>query len=110
MKTKTLYPALVLGACLLPSAVFAGQAIPDLELARANGCYSCHAAAEKVVGPAFNDVAAKYASDKDAVAGLTQSIKNGSRSKWGRIPMPAHPGLSNEDLKALSTWVMSHKP
>lgn len=106
----TFYPALVLGAALIHSGAHAAQAIPDLELARANGCYSCHSVTEKVVGPAFNDIASKYAADKDAAAGLAQSIKNGSRSKWGRIPMPAHPGLSNEELKTLSTWVMSHKP
>jgi cytochrome c len=55
-------------------------------------------------------VAAKYASDPDAVVTLTQSIKNGSRGKWGRMPMPAHATLTKEDLTALATWVLTHKP
>ena len=80
------------------------------ELAKANGCYSCHAAFEKIVGPAFRDVAAKYKDDKDAVASLAQSIQYGSKGKWGRIPMPAHAALSSSDLKALAGWVMATQP
>ena len=77
------------------------------ELAKANGCYSCHSAAEKIVGPSFKDIAAKYKDDKDAVASLVQSIQYGSKGKWGRIPMPAHASLSGGDLKALAGWVMA---
>ena len=77
------------------------------ELVKASGCYSCHAAAEKIVGPAFKDIAAKYKDDKDAVASLAQSIQYGSKGKWGRIPMPAHASLSGSDLKALASWVLA---
>ena len=77
------------------------------ELVKASSCYSCHSAAEKIVGPAFKDVAAKYKDDKDAVASLAQSIQYGSKGKWGRIPMPPHATLSSGDLKALASWVMA---
>jgi cytochrome c len=80
------------------------------DLVKASGCLSCHSVAEKIVGPAFKDVVAKYASDPDAVSTLTQSIKNGSRGKWGRIPMPPHSSISSEDLTTLAAWVMSNKP
>lgn len=80
------------------------------ELAKASGCYSCHAAAEKVVGPAFSAIAAKYKDDKDAVASLSQSIQYGSKGKWGRIPMPPHASLAAADLKTLATWVLATKP
>ncbi|WP_101049267.1 c-type cytochrome [Macromonas nakdongensis] len=79
------------------------------ELAKANGCYSCHAKDEKVVGPAFKAIAAKYAGDSGATATLVQSIQNGSKGKWGRIPMPAHSSMSGEDLKTLAQWVLSQK-
>jgi len=78
-----------------------------VELAKANGCYSCHAAAEKIVGPSFKDIAAKYKDDKDAAALLAHSIQYGSKGKWGRIPMPPHAALSSGDLKALASWVMA---
>ena len=80
------------------------------DLAKESGCYSCHANGEKVVGPAFAAIADKYKDDKDAAASLAQSIQNGSRGKWGRVPMPGHPSLSPTDLKALSQWVLTVKP
>lgn len=96
------------------AAVAAAHASTDLnaaaEIAKNNGCYSCHAAAEKIVGPAFSSVAEKYAGDKDATATLAQSIQMGSKGKWGRAAMPAHSSLSAQDLKLLAGWVLSTKP
>ncbi|MBS0467410.1 MAG: c-type cytochrome, partial [Proteobacteria bacterium] len=80
------------------------------ELAKSNGCYSCHSVAEKIVGPAFSSVAEKYAGDSDAVATLAQSIQMGSKGKWGRAAMPAHSSLSAQDLKLLAGWILSTKP
>ena len=60
--------------------------------------------------PAFATIADKYKDDKDAAASLAQSIQNGSKGKWGRIPMPAHPSLSSGDLKTLAAWVLTVKP
>jgi cytochrome c len=105
----TLGAALISAHCMAQTAP-ANNLAGAAELAKANGCYSCHAAAEKIVGPAFRDVAAKYKDDKDAVASLAQSIQYGSKGKWGRIPMPAHAALSGSDLKALAGWVLATQP
>ncbi|MDD2546028.1 MAG: c-type cytochrome [Burkholderiaceae bacterium] len=95
-------------------AAAAAHAAPDLaaavEIAKGTGCYSCHAAAEKIVGPSFAAIAEKYAGDKEAVASLAQSIQMGSKGKWGRAAMPAHSSLSAQDLKLLARWVLSTKP
>ena len=80
-----------------------------VELAKSAGCYSCHANAEKIVGPAFAKVAEKYAGQKDAAADLALSIQNGSSGKWGRIPMPGHPSLAAADVKRLAEWVLTVK-
>ena len=101
------FMTLLLGAAAVAHATDLAGAV---ELAKANGCYSCHANAEKVVGPAFAAIAEKYAGDKDAAASLAQSIQNGSKGRWGRIPMPAHPSLAAGDLKTLSAWVLTVKP
>ena len=99
--------ALLLSASL-PCAF--AQADKDMkELLQASGCMSCHAIDEKVVGPAFQAIAAKYAGQSDAVDSLVQSIRNGSKGKWGRMPMPPHSSLSGDDLKKLSTWVLAQK-
>lgn len=109
---RFLLTILTLGAALLSANCMAQTGnVNDLaaaaEMAKANGCYSCHAAAEKIVGPSFKDIAAKYKEDKDAVASLAQSIQYGSKGKWGRIPMPPHAALSGSDLKALGGWVLA---
>ena len=80
------------------------------DLAKATGCYSCHSAKEKIVGPAFSTIAEKYAGDKDAVSTLSQSIQMGSTGKWGRVAMPAHASLKAPDLKLLASWVLASKP
>lgn len=88
-------------------ALTAGELAAAAELVKANGCLSCHAMAEKVVGPAYAKVAAKYQDDQDAVASLAQSIRYGSQGKWGRIPMPAQASLSTQDLNLVARWVLS---
>lgn len=107
MKYKFLLTSLLVVASV--SNVYADDAEDVKELVQASGCLSCHAIDEKIVGPAFKDVVAKYSSDPDAVATISQSIKNGSRGKWGRMAMPSHSSLSSEELKTLATWVMSTK-
>ncbi len=96
---------------LAGSMLWSGAQAKDMsEAAKANGCYSCHANAEKVVGPAFATIAEKYQGDKDAAATLAQSIQHGSRGKFGRVPMPPHSSLAPEELKALAEWVLTVRP
>jgi len=102
--TLSLLIALGIGLSL-PALASDGDA-----LLQANGCLSCHAKAEKIVGPAYLSVADKYRGDKDAVASLTQSIQYGSKGKWGRVPMPAHPNMNPEDIKTLARHVLAMKP
>ena len=102
--TTALRVVLVLSAGLLTVQTHANEA-----LANKSGCLGCHAVATKLVGPAYKDVAAKYAGQADAQTMLMQSIRNGSVGKWGELPMPAHPKISDADLKKLAAWVLSAK-
>ena len=78
----------------------------NAELAKKNNCLACHAADKKIVGPAYQDVAKKYAGQADAEATLVKSIKTGGSGKWGPIPMPPQAQLSDADAKALAVWVL----
>nr|WP_237707248.1 c-type cytochrome [Acidovorax sp. NO-1] len=80
-----------------------------MELAQKNACMTCHAVDKKLVGPAYADVAKKYAGQKDAEATLVASIKKGGSGKWGAIPMPAQAALSETDAKTLAKWILSSK-
>lgn len=89
-------------AALASSPVFASA-----DMAKKNACMACHAVDRKLVGPSFNDVAKKYAGQKDAVATLAKSIKAGGAGKWGPVPMPAQASLSEADAKTLATWILA---
>lgn len=85
---------------------FSGPAFANKALAEKHGCLGCHAAATKLVGPAYQDVAAKYAGDAGAAAALAQSIRNGGAGKWGEIPMPPQKQVSEADAKKLASWIL----
>lgn len=78
------------------------------ELATKNACLGCHAAATKIVGPAYKDVAAKYKGMDPAK--LAASIKAGGSGKWGPTPMPPQAALSEADAKLLAAWVLAGVP
>ncbi|WP_166359935.1 c-type cytochrome [Pseudomonas akapageensis] len=80
--------------------------VDAMALLQNNACLSCHAIDHKVVGPAYRDVAAKYANDPQALAKVTSSIQNGGTGKWGNVPMPPFAQLSPDDLKTLATFVL----
>ena len=98
---------IVLGVAL--SAVVASPAFASADLAKQKNCLACHAADKKLIGPAYKDVAAKYAGQKDATAKLAQKIVKGGSGVWGAVPMPANPQVSEADAKALATWIMGTK-
>lgn len=81
----------------------------SMELAQKNACMACHAVDKKLVGPAYADVAKKYAGQKDAEATLAANIKKGGSGKWGPVPMPAQAALSEADAKTLAKWILSAK-
>ncbi|MFM2274674.1 MAG: hypothetical protein RL211_546 [Pseudomonadota bacterium] len=89
------------------AALISVPAFANKDLAAKNACMACHAADKKVVGPAFQEVAKKYAGQNDAVTVLAKSIKAGGSGKWGAIPMPAQAALSDADAKTLAAWVLA---
>ncbi len=93
---------------LLAAAFAAAPAWADLALAQKKNCMACHAVDKKVVGPAYKDVAKKYAG-QDVVAKLSAKVKAGGSGVWGAIPMPANPQVNDAEAKQLVTWVLSLK-
>ena len=85
------------------------SALADLKQATEKNCMACHAVDKKVLGPAFKDVAAKYAGQKDAVAKLSTKVIKGGSGVWGPVPMPANAQVNEAEAKALVTWVLSIK-
>ena len=70
-------------------------------LLQKNGCLVCHGMTNKIVGPAYTDVAKKHAGQVDY---LTTKINAGGVGVWGPIPMPAQT-LSPADAKTIAVWL-----
>ncbi len=91
-----------------PAPAVAAVAKPEppaaLALLGKNGCSACHTVDAKLVGPAFRDVAKKYAGQADASGYLAGKIRSGGSGVWGAIPMPAQT-LAEADARAIAQWL-----
>lgn len=93
------------GSLMLAGTVAAADAAEAL--AQKSGCLACHSVSQKVLGPSYKDVAAKYKGDKTAEAKLIEKVKKGGSGTWGPIPMPANsPQVKDEDIKTIVVWVL----
>lgn len=99
---------IMLAAALAMAGASQG-ALANADLAKAKNCMACHAVANKVVGPSYKDIAAKYAKDAGAAATLAQKIQKGSQGVWGPVPMPPNPQVNSEEAATLAKWVLSQK-
>lgn len=87
----------------------AGPALADEALAKSKNCMACHSVDKKLVGPAYKDVAKKYAGQKGSEATLVTHVMNGSSGVWGPVPMPANKQVNEADAKKLVAWILSLK-
>ncbi|MBT2305098.1 c-type cytochrome [Variovorax paradoxus] len=92
---------------LAASAVTAAEASEGL--AAKYACVACHQASTKVVGPPWKDIAAKYVDGSTTALQLAESIKRGGSGKWGAIPMPPQPAVSDADARELASWILGQK-
>jgi cytochrome c len=83
---------------------------PDYQKALAivakSDCLTCHKIDEKNIGPAWRDVANKYAGQDTAIKYLSHKIITGGSGVWGEVPMAAHPTITQEDAETLAKYVL----
>jgi cytochrome c len=90
-------------APVAPKAEASSAGKAALALLQKNGCTACHGINNKIVGPAYADVAKKHAGKADYLAG---KIKSGGSGVWGAIPMPPQT-LSDAEAKTIAAWLAS---
>lgn len=88
--------------------VLSMPAMASEDLAKAKNCMTCHALNKKIVGPSYQEIAAKRAGDKGAEAALAAKIKNGSKDEWGKVPMPPNQ-VTDAEAATLAKWLLSIK-
>ena len=94
---------------LVAAASVTAPAFADQALAASKNCLACHTIDKKLVGPAYKDVALKYAGQKDAAAKLATKIMKGGSGVWGVVPMPANTQVNEAEAKKLAAWVLTLK-
>ncbi|MHB1301162.1 MAG: c-type cytochrome [Burkholderiales bacterium] len=93
-----------------------------LELAEKSQCLSCHALDHKVIGPAWNDVSARYnrdirsgkTSEQAVEEALEKKIAMGGKGNWiwvtGGMSMPPNaPRVPTENIRKLTRFILSLK-
>ena len=75
-------------------------------------CYSCHNERERVVGPAWSEVALRYAGANRGITEkqLARRIREGGVGVWGDVPMTAHPELSGTEAIQLARIILDTPP
>lgn len=78
-----------------------------LKLIEGTDCLSCHKTDTKLIGPSYQEVAAKY-TDAD-IDMLAKKIIEGGKGNWGEIPMTPHERISKEEAKLMVKYILSLK-
>ena len=73
-------------------------------------CSTCHEVDQPMVGPSFQQIAARYANQKDATAQLIRKVRQGGTGVWGSSVMNAHPALAESDVKTIIDYIFTLKP
>ena len=77
-----------------------------LELVGKSDCLTCHKVNDKLIGPSYKEVAAKYEPTEENISMLAGKIIKGGKGVWGEVPMTPHPQVSEEDAKAMVKYVL----
>ena len=107
MKNSWLLLATGMFAATSAHAALDNKAAEDLM--KKDGCAACHAVDKKIVGPAYQEVAAKYKGNPKAAAMLAEKVKKGGVGTWGQIPMPPNAQVPDADIKNLVDWILTLK-
>jgi len=89
----------------------------DEALAKSRNCMACHLLEKKLVGPAYKDVAKRYAGDAggpEVEAKLAEKIIKGGKGAWAKelgaaVPMPPNTSVKPEEAAKLVKWILGLK-
>jgi cytochrome c len=77
-----------------------------LKMVASSDCLTCHEIDTKKIGPAYRDVANKYAGVDTAVDYLSHKVITGGSGVWGNVPMTPHANLSVDSAKQMVKYVL----
>ncbi len=81
--------------------------LPGKLLLAESDCKSCHLIDQKSAGPAYRDVAKRYAKEVRAVEVLSDKVLKGGSGVWGEVAMAAHPQLTKAQAVQMVEYILS---
>jgi len=85
------------------------QSHPGEKLINKSDCLGCHNKTNKIIGPAYIEVAKKYPATEKNINMLADKIIKGGTGVWGNMPMTAHATLKKDDAKLMVKYILSLK-
>lgn len=85
------------------------QSHPGEKLINKSDCLGCHNKTNKIIGPAYVEVAKKYPATEKNINMLADKIIKGGTGVWGNMPMTAHATLKKDDAKLMVKYILSLK-
>jgi len=81
-----------------------------LALVSASDCVTCHRVDERLTGPSYKEISAKYSSQAPGIIPtLAEKVIKGGSGNWGTIPMQAHPGITEADAETMVKYILTFK-
>lgn len=77
------------------------------ELIAAQDCKTCHQEETKLIGPAYKEIAAKYANTDENIKTLAGKVIKGGAGNWGEIPMAPHAAIPQGDAEEMVKYILS---
>jgi len=81
--------------------------LPGKLLIAESDCKSCHLIDERSAGPAYREVAKRYAKEVRAIEVLSDKILKGGSGVWGEVAMAAHPQVSKAQAAQMVEYILS---
>jgi cytochrome c len=72
-------------------------------------CVGCHHTENKLIGPSYKDIAAKYPATEENISLLAGKIIKGGKGVWGPVPMTPHSKITEDDAKLMTKYILSLK-
>jgi len=72
-------------------------------------CIGCHNKENKIIGPSYQEIAAKYPATDENIALLASKIVKGGKGVWGTVPMTPHAKITEDEAKVMVKYILSLK-
>jgi glucose/arabinose dehydrogenase/cytochrome c551/c552 len=93
-----------------PPTLAPGMVAPEEEgerLISDSDCAVCHRMDNRLVGPAYSEIAARYESTEANISMLVTKVMEGGEGAWGEFPMTSHADLDRARARAMVMQILA---